>query len=276
MIRHLIYFYISPFVLDDIFNSVILFLTGLGSGIFVSIASGTAFVIIVPIFILISGLSLYQVIGTNLVIDCIIGGVAGIFFLYRKRIRFKPIIYLGSTGIISAVIGTRFSRLPSESHLTILIGIILIILGLNFIINGVRKNIDFIQKRVKFILLIKYEKSGLILLGIIIGFICGIIGIGSSGIIAIILVLVYSYDLHTGIGTSLLAMFFIAGAGAVGQTLNNNVVTEPLIYAGFGALIGSAIGAFFSNKVNENRLGRIIGVLITILGIIMIYKLFYL
>jgi hypothetical protein len=263
-------------VLDDLINTVIIFLTGLGSGIFVSIASGTAFVIIVPIFILIAGLSLYQVIGTNLVIDCIIGGVAGLVFLYRKRVRFKPIIYLGSTGVISAVIGTRFSRLPSESLLTILIGILLIILGLNFVINGVRKNIDFIQKRVKFSLLIKYEKTTLILLGVIIGFISGIIGIGSAGIIAIILVLVYSYDLHTGIGTSLVAMFFIAGAGAVGQTINNNIAADPLIYAGFGALIGSAIGAFFSNKVNEDRLGRIIGIIITILGVIMIYKLFYL
>ena len=262
-------------MLEDIINAVILFITGLGSGLFISIASGTAFVIVVPIFVLIAGLSLYQVIGTNLVIDCIIGGVAGIIFLYRKRVRFKPIIYLGSTGIISAIVGTRFSRLPPESYLTIITGVLLIILGLNFIINGVRKNIEYIQKKFKFKILIKYEKTTLILLGIIIGFISGIIGIGSSGIIAIILVLVYSYDLHTGIGTSLMTMFFIAGAGVIGQSINNNISMDPLIYAGFGALIGAVVGAFFSNKVNEDKLGRIIGLIITILGIIMLYKLFF-
>lgn len=261
---------------DDLLTAIFIFFTGLGSGAYVSIATGTVGVIIIPIMILLAGLSFYQVVGTSLAIDCIIGGVAGVIFLYRRRVKFKPIIYLGSTGVIFTLIGTRFAHLPSESFLTLAIGIVLIVLGINFVINGVRKNLDIFQNRFKFRFARKHEKTTLMLAGIIIGFISGIAGLGSSGIIAIILVLVYSYDLHTGIGTSLMGMFFIAGAGAFGHAVNNNISMEPLIFAGFGALIGAAFGSLYANKVNEDILGRVIGLIISILGAIMIYKVFFL
>jgi uncharacterized membrane protein YfcA len=62
-------------------------------------------------------------------------------------------------------------------------------------------------------------------------------------------------------------MFFIAGSGAVGHFLNNEVIISAALIAGFGAIIGAVSGSVVANKVDENKLGRLIGVIFIVLGI---------
>ena len=85
----------------------------------------------------------------------------------------------------------------------------------------------------------------------------------------------FGYDIRTGVGTSLFMMFFIAGAGGLGHVINNEFVLEPLIFGGIGAAIGAVLGSFYSNKLDEDRLGRVIGVIIAVFGLVFIIKSFY-
>ena len=85
---------------------------------------------------------IHDAIGTSLVLDFFIGGIAGLIFLKRGNTDFKslwPIILFGSIG---AIIGSNFTSSAPERSLLILTAILLIVFGINFIINGVRKNIE--------------------------------------------------------------------------------------------------------------------------------------
>ena len=260
---------------NDYINDIIIFISGISSGLFISIAPGTASVILIPVFTLLLGASIYNVIGTSLLIDCIIGLVAGLIFLFRKRVDFQPIIYLGASGVITSIIGSRFTRIAPESNLMAVLGIFLFVIGLNFLINGIQKNLDYINKKIAFRFFRKYRKTSFVILGMIIGFLSGFMGMGSAGIVAIVLVLVFEYEIHTGIGTSLLMMSFIAGAGGISHTFKGEILPNPLIIAGLGAVIGSFSGALFANKIDEEKLGKIIGLIIVVFGFVLIFKAFF-
>jgi uncharacterized membrane protein YfcA len=247
----------------------------MGSGVFVSIASGTAGAIILPSFTIIAGYSIYLAIGSSLLIDCIIGGIAGVVFLKKGNINLDKISALVIAGVIGAFIGSRFTSDAPEYSLNLIIGIFLIFLGLNFMINGINKNINYLYSKFKFKFFRQHKIFTFSFVGAIIGLFGGFIGAGSAGFVAIILVLIYQYDIHTGVGTALFSMFFIAGSGVLGHAINNQIAYDSVALAGIGAFLGALSGSIYVNKIDEEKLGKIIGFVVTILGLLFLIKVYY-
>ena len=99
---------------------------------------------------------------------------------------------------------------------------------------------------------------------------------GSSGAVTLILIFIMGYDLHTSIGTSLLMMFFIAGTGAVSHgIIYSNIICDAVLIAGLGAVIGATSGSLIANRIDEDKLGRLIGVIIMVLGVVLLVKMFF-
>ena len=260
-------------MIDDYVNSFFLFLSGLGSGIYVGIASGTAEAFMIPVITIFVGGTIYKAIGTSLLIDCIIGGLAGIIFLMKGKVKFKPVLFLSITGVIGSIIGTRFTSGAPESVLELLIAFVLVFFGLNLVINGFKKNVEYIENKINFDWFRKNKTVTFIFLGTIIGFGSGFTGMGSSGAVTLILIFVMGYDLHTSIGTSLLMMFFIAGSGALSHgVFYNNIILNAALIAGIGAAIGACSGSIIANRINEDMLGRLVGIIIVILGLIIFFN----
>jgi uncharacterized membrane protein YfcA len=69
-------------------------------------------------------------------------------------------------------------------------------------------------------------------------------------------------------------MFFITGSGAIGHGFIGNFIFDAALIAGLGAVIGAASGSFVANKINEDKLGRLIGGILTIIGLVLFIKLF--
>ena len=262
-------------MIEDYFNNFIIFITGYLSGIYVGIASGTAEAFMIPILTIFIGSSIYQAIGTSLFVASAIGLIAGLIFLRKGNVDFKPVIILAICGVISAFIGTNFTTGAPESILQILIAFVLIIFGINLLINGVKKNIEYIENRVKFTWFKENQTYSLIIFGTLIGFASGFTGMGSSGAVTLILIFILGYNLHTAIGTSLLMMFFITGSGAIGHGLIGNFIFDAALIAGLGAVIGAGSGSIIANRIDENKLGRLIGAILTVIGIIFLLKLFF-
>ena len=135
-------------MIEEYTDTIILLICGFGSGIFVSLSSGTAVAIVIPCLTILIGYSIYVAIGTSLIIDCVIGAVAGIIFLRSGNVDLRSGFLLAITGIIGALIGSRFTGETSGSGLGAFIGIFLIITGVNFIVKGIQKNIDFIEDKI--------------------------------------------------------------------------------------------------------------------------------
>ena len=248
-------------------------LAGFVSGIFVGAASGTAASLMIPILTVFMGFPLYRSIGTSLFVDCIIGVTAGMVFLKNKNIDIKSSKILIITGVTGAVVGSQFTAKTSQFSLNILIGLFLIIMGLNFVINGIRKNVDFVERKINLNFFREHMKESLIIFGLIIGFCSGFFGAGSGAMVAMVMIFILAYDVHTAIGTSLLVMFFIAGAGAISHFLNNEFILQVALYAGLSAIIGEFLSSNFANRIDEDKLGRFVGLIILLLGVLMFVKL---
>ncbi len=252
---------------------LLLIVSGFGSGLILGIGSGTAGIIIIPCITVFLGRPIPEAVGTSLIIDTIIGGVAGFNFLRKKKVDIKPGISLIVSGVFGTLIGSRYTSQMPESWLNLIIGAGLVILGINFLKNGIRKNIDLINSKISFKIIKNNLAISFILIGFLIGLISGFSGIGGAGFMAILLVLVLSYDVHFAIGTSLLMMMFIAATGGAVHFVNNEYFVDGILYAGIGAVFGAMVGSNYANKINEDKLGRAIGLVIIVLGIIIFFKI---
>jgi uncharacterized membrane protein YfcA len=261
-------------VIYDIFQILILLISGVGSGIFVGMGSGTTGSIMITTLTVFLGYSIHQSIGTSLLIDCIIGGIAGVIFLKKGNANFKPALTIALFGALGSFIGGQFTSSAPELGLIVLISSILIVLGLSFIIKGLQKNIEYLKEKGKVIYLKKHKIKFFIGFGLIAGASSGFTGMGIGGVVALILMLFLDYDVHTAIGTALLSILFISGAGAIGHVVNNEVLIGAGLIAGSAAVIGAVGGSFVANKINEERLGRIVGVLILIMGFVLLFRAF--
>jgi len=262
-------------VIDDYSTIILLIVCGFGSGVFVSLSSGTAISIMIPCLTILLSYSIYLAIGTSLIVDCVIGAVAGIIFLKNGNVDLRSGFLLAITGIVGALIGSRFTGGTPGSGLGAFIAIFLIITGVNFIIKGIQKPIDFIEKKLTLKFFKKNKVPFLIFFGLIIGMVSGFSGMGGSRMVAIVLIFILGYNIHTAIGTSLIMMVFIAGSGAIGHAINSEVIYEAALILVPAAALGALSGSLVANRINEDKLGRIVGVIIIILGVIILYNTFF-
>jgi uncharacterized membrane protein YfcA len=261
-------------VFDNTLENLILILSSFGTGIAVGTASGTAGVFMIPCLSIFIGFSIHEAIGTSLFLDCIIGATAGIIFFKHGNVKIWPVMIIAVVGAIFAYIGSFFTSGTSELFLTVLIGGFLVFFGVNLLVNGVRKNIDFIEKKINFNFLRKNRILFLFFIAMPIGLVSGFAGMGSSGIVAVLLIFLLGYNLHMAIGTSLFTMSFIAGSGALAHYLNNEIILSVVFIAGTSVFLGAVVGSKIANRIDENRLGRLIGLVILVLGFVVLVKLF--
>lgn len=261
-------------MLDDLTTAMTLLFAGFGSGLSVGMGSGTAGPIIIPCLTLLAGVSIHQAIGTSLLVDCVIGGVAGFLFFLNGHVNLRTAALLVIPGVTGGLLGSHFTAAASESGLNAFLGLLLLMLGVNFIINGIQKNLDFVQNRVRFKWFKKHKILFFIVFGFLLGALSGFLGIGVGAIIALTLIFVVQYDIHTAIGTSLVIMTFIAGSGALGHLFNGEITFGVAWTALISAGLGAASGSFFANKINADFLGRCIGAVILIFGIIILVRTF--
>ncbi|MFH1013272.1 MAG: sulfite exporter TauE/SafE family protein [Thermoplasmatota archaeon] len=254
-------------------SSLLSFLVGCGCGVSVGIASGTAESFMIPFVTIMLAQSVYQAIGTSLLVDCIIGGVAGIMFLKKGNMNVRPVVLLAVSGMVASVLGSMFTKGTPESGLKFLIAFVLIGLGVALLRGGIRKNVEYVNSKVSFGWFQRQKFVSLIFFGSLIGFASGFTGMGSSGAMTFVLIFIMGYDLHTSIGTSLMMMFFIAGSGAITHGLRGEILPTVALFAGLGALVGATSGSFFANRIDEEKLGRLIGLIITILGLSVLIEL---
>jgi hypothetical protein len=261
-------------MLFDFTSLLLLIVAGFIGGLFVSICSGTAAAYIIPMLTIFFGKSIHKTIGTSLFVDSVISLSAGLVFLKKGKARLKEVIFIIILSSIGAFIGSYFTSRATESGLNLYFGIVLILFGINLTYNGLQKNLDFIKSKYSFSFFKKYKIPIFIIGGFLIGFISGLTGFGGAGFIALALVIIYDYDIHTAIGTSLLVMFFLAGSASFSHFLREEFIMNAAIISGFAAIFGAIIGSLYANKIDEEKLVKVIGLIYLLIGIILFARVF--
>jgi len=88
--------------------------------------------------------------------------------------------------------------------------------------------------------------------------------------IFVILLFVLHYPIHLAVGTSSFIMMITAASGTGGYVLHGNINIYAALIASGPTVLTAWSGAWIANRVSEITLGRIIGAILTGLGITMI------
>ena len=113
----------------------------------------------------------------------------------------------------------------------------------------------------------------LTLIGIIVGFIGGLLG-GGADVLIVPLLLFFGIttNIKTAIGTSLSALLPPIGIFAVYQFYKNNSITKHNIYPSFYIALCFTIASYYSSKIaiweSKNMLKKLYAVFLIVIGII--------
>src|SRR3989344_2435185 len=247
-------------------ESLIFIIAGFATGIITGIIGASSIVAFIPIILLFLNYDAFSLIGVSLALDIFISLV--VFLMYKKfhHIKFKIGIFLAIFAVIGAIIGSYISISLPQSELFAITGLITIFTGIGIFR---RKRKFKSQNKLEFNFSLKNFKFWLtILLSFAIGLIAGALGAAGGISLLLLLILLFRFEIHEAIGTSVFIMFFIALAGSLTHFYLIDFPITFLIFAIAGGISGAIISARFANLFKEKKLNKIAGLILIILGLV--------
>jgi len=244
---------------------------GVITGGITSLIGASGVMVIVPVLTMFFNVGAHTAIGTSLFVDIIASLTVSYTYYKNGNIEIKSGIWIALSSIAGAQLGSLFASRIKEGPLSILFGIILLISGIGLLVrsNIKKKDLDIRQKGK-----IRFKKGwqqivACIIIGIIIGIISGLFGAGGGVMILLALVLIMSYPLHKAIGTSTLIMALTALSSTIGYAARGYINLKLGSLLATGTIIGGILGARYANKVNENKLQKLVSICFLCLGVVM-------
>ena len=235
-------------------------------------------------FILSTGLSITDSIGTNIGVSTLGAITAAIQHIRNRNISFTIFIIMALTGAIGAFIGASLTKNLPINFLLILIGLIISYESFTLLKDNINKNrnneinninnddkkitenrLNINQKSIK-------QKNPYydIFVQSIIGFFVGVLGglvglvLGSIRLPAMIKIL--KTEPKIAVGTNMLISSVMGMSGFIGHLINNEINLFYLIILGPSAMIGGFLGAKYTNRLSQSTLKKLIGIVLAIVA----------
>ncbi|MDT2046052.1 sulfite exporter TauE/SafE family protein [Priestia flexa] len=177
----------------------------------------------------------------------IFSSLSGAISHYREgNVSLKSGIIIGVVGALGAWLGSHFSSFIPEEQLTWLTASMLFLSGVLLWVRTVvlsRKSGNTpIPQGAHFVI-------ASILIGVVTGLLSGMFGIGSTPFIQLGLMMILGLSLHKSAGTTMLIIIPIAIGGGTGYYQQGFLDIQLLFEVVVGTMVGSYIGAKFTNRV---------------------------
>lgn len=255
------------------YEILVLLVAGLGAGVVTGLLGASAAMVAAPIIIIFLGsdfgYSAFVAVGISLAIDVFASTVTAYNFNKNKHIRLKPTLLILLFSILGAFAGSYFSSTFHSGILSHVMGVVIVLTGIHLMRRDINKEVKFfkgeIGLRKKFIKLIFMAFAGFF-----IGFFAGFVGTGGGIALLLILTLFLGYRIHGAIGTSVFVMVFIALSGAVGHIVYGDFKLYSVLIASVAGMIGAYYTSKYANKTSEEKLNKIGGFVILLLGLFLL------
>jgi uncharacterized membrane protein YfcA len=252
---------------------LIFILAGFLTGIITGLVGASAIVVFIPIILLFLNYSVFALIGVSLAVDVFVSLLAMVIYRKFHHIDFKIGFYLSIPAVLGAILGSYISKFLPNTNLLWVTALLTAFTGIMLFRRKVNKKEVCTSKdcpRYKFII------------AMVLAFFVGIVGggLGSAGGITIFLLLVFflNFETHRAIGTSIFVMFFIALAGSIshiGRVTSMGFHWIFLVYAVIGGIFGALISSRLSNKISEEKLNKMVGIILFGLGVLTFINQFF-
>jgi len=257
-----------------IFEIVILLIAGWGAGVVTGLIGASAVAVVIPLLVVFAGYDPYTAIAVALSIDIFASSIAAYNYTTHGNIDIRHGLQIAAASVTGALLGSWISSYIPSASLGGGSGLITLSIGVVFFLRPTALNGDHVKDYEIVKILKKKKFLAAVLIGLVIGLICGIVGAGGGMMILIALVVVLDYPIHKAIGTSVLIMIFTAFSGAVGHAYYGELALYSVFIGGIGGIIGAQSASKFANITSEKRLKRIVGIVFMALGLMLaVFKL---
>ncbi len=248
-----------------------------GAGIGTGLAGLSAATVMVPLFIVLcpsfSGTyGAYQATAIALASDILGSAITAAVYARNKKIDLRHGWVMLLCIVSLSTVGSYVAYLVGNVVLGGFTLILTFCIGIRFLLkpDTTRKDLD--SRRVK--LGIK-EIAISLFFGLTIGFGTGFVGTGGGMMMLVVFTVFLGYERKTAVGTSTFIMTFTALIGFISHSMIHPAIVldrwNVLLICMITATIFSLVSACFANRVNNRTIGLVTGVILTILGLSMIY-----
>ena len=237
-------------------------LAGLGAGLGTGLAGISAAAVISPMLIAFLDIPAYQAVGIALASDVLASGVSAYTYYRNGNLDVRNGLIMMLTVLVFTLVGSWVSSLIPSQTMGSFSTVMTLLLGIKFLVRPVMTTRQAMTS-----VSAGRRAAQSILCGMMIGFICGFVGAGGGMMMLLVLTSVLGYELKTAVGTSVFIMAFTALTGAASHFAIDGA-PDPLVLLPcvVFTLLFARIGARLANRATPERLNRMVGVVLTLLG----------
>lgn len=239
------------------------YLLALIVGITLGLLGGGGSILLVPILVYIVKVDPKIAITMSLAIVGLTGFMGTIRHYMNNNVLVKLALHFGAMTMISTYLGTYLAKfLTGQMQLFIFAGIMLLA-SISMLKNGKNVKIKNISNLTIF------------LAASVVGVTTGLIGVGGGFLIVPALVNFFHVDMKKAVGTSLLIIAINSLIGFVGNIINSPELDLDYQFIAIFtvlAIIGSLIGSTLAYKLPQDKLKKIFGYFLIVMGSFMIIR----
>ena len=244
------------------FSILVCLLAGLGAGLGTGLAGISAAAVISPMLIAFLDIPAYQAVGIALASDVLASGVSAWTYYRNGNLDVRNGLIMMLTVLVFTLVGSWVSSLIPSQTMGSFSTVMTLLLGIKFLVRPVMTTRQAMTS-----VSAGRRAAQSILCGMMIGFICGFVGAGGGMMMLLVLTSVLGYELKTAVGTSVFIMAFTALTGAASHFAIDGA-PDPLVLLPcvVFTLLFARIGARLANRATPERLNRMVGVVLIVLG----------
>lgn len=245
---------------------VVTLFAGLGAGLGTGFAGMSAAAVISPMLMTFLGMEPYTAVGIALASDVLASAVSAYTYGRNRNLDIKNGLLMMAAVLVFTVIGSYVSSLVPSNTMGGFSVVMTLLLGIKFIAKPVMTTKQEMQQVNR-----KKRIVGSLVCGALVGFVCGFVGAGGGMMMLLILTSVLGYELKTAVGTSVFIMTFTALTGALshfsfGSAPDMLVMVLCILFT----FLWARIAAMIANKAKPETLNRVVGSVLTALGLIIL------
>lgn len=227
-------------------------------------------ILTVPILIYVAGEQEKAAIAESLGIVGFISMVGSIPYALKQQVNWRNVILFGMPGMAGTYGGAYVSEFVSGTFQLMLFASVMI-LAAGLMLRKKKatnsKNVSELKQQSWWIIALE---------GLFVGVLTGLVGVGGGFLIVPALVLLGGLSMHVAVGTSLVIITLKSFSGfykyldvleSVNQKINWELVLIFSLVGAVGSLVGRKVGA----KISGDKLKRVFGVFLLIMGGYIIY-----
>lgn len=251
-------------------------LVGILCGLTTGIIGASGVMLVVSLLHLLLGFSMYAALGVSLGVDLILAATTTFIYYKHGNVDLGRGVWMLISALIGVQLGSRIAVQTPETHLQFIFAVFLFISG-SFLIKGGFNKVNTLKnsllERYSIPPVNQWQETYQIVISIVVGFIigilCGFQGAGGGLMFLTALVIIFDFSIHKAVGTSTLMMMTTAGSGFVAFSSLGFVNWQTILILSSSAVVANLISANKCNQLPENKLKRIGGIIFILIGILM-------